>query len=52
VFNEPLALDMALDLLCERGYTAVLDYRKERQPDRVDLQTGNHIVGLVTCNRM
>ncbi len=33
-FNEKVAVDMALDLLTERGYTVVLDVRKEKQPSR------------------
>ena len=35
-FNEKVAVDMALDLLTERGYTVVLDVRKEKQPSRVE----------------
>ena len=38
--NEPSAIDMALDLLSERGYTTTLDYNKIQTPARVDLQTG------------
>ena len=34
VFNEKIAVDMALDLLTERGYTVVLDVRREKQPSR------------------
>ena len=34
VFQEKIAVDMALDLLTERGYTVVLDIRKEQRPSR------------------
>ena len=34
VFNEKIAVDMALDLLTERGYTVVLDIKKKQQPSR------------------
>uniref|UniRef100_A0A6A7G8R6 Adenylate kinase n=1 Tax=Hirondellea gigas TaxID=1518452 RepID=A0A6A7G8R6_9CRUS len=36
VFEEPEALNMALDLFTERGYTAVLDFHKRRHPQRID----------------
>lgn len=36
VFDEKNALNMALDLFSERGYTAVLDFHKRRYPQRVD----------------
>ena len=41
VFNEKIAVDMALDLLTERGYTVVLDIKKKQQPARVDPATGD-----------
>lgn len=31
---------MALDVLSERGYTTVLDLKKQRVPISVDLKTG------------
>jgi len=40
IFEQPQALSMALDLLCERGYTAVLDLQKRKIPMRVDSKTG------------
>ena len=43
VFNEKIAVDMALDLLTERGYTTVLDIKKKKQPAMVD-GSGNIIM--------
>jgi len=43
IFAESGALDMALDVLCERGYVVTLDYNKHRQPVRVDLSSGEII---------
>jgi adenylate kinase len=40
VFAQSGALAMALDLLCERGYTAVLDLQKRRIPEKVDVKSG------------
>ena len=34
VFNEKIAVDMALDLLTERGYNVVLDIKKKQQPSK------------------
>jgi adenylate kinase len=36
IFAEPNAIDMALDLLAERGYSVTLDYTKNRVPARVE----------------
>eukprot|EP00742_Colponemidia_sp_Colp-10_P003780 GILJ01004024.1.p1 GENE.GILJ01004024.1~~GILJ01004024.1.p1 ORF type:complete len:468 (-),score=80.76 GILJ01004024.1:200-1603(-) len=36
VFDEPLALDIALDLLAERGFIAILDYVRQDYPESVD----------------
>ena len=47
IFSEPGAIDMALDLLSERGYTITLDYNKISQPLRVDLQTGELINKII-----
>jgi adenylate kinase len=40
IFSESGAIDMALDLLSERGYTVTLDYNKNTLPMKVNLQTG------------
>lgn len=40
IFAEQNAMSMALDLLCERGYTVVLDLQKRRLPERVEAKTG------------
>jgi adenylate kinase len=40
LFAESGAIDMALDLLSERGFTAVLDVQKVYHPYRFDLSTG------------
>lgn len=47
IFSEPLAIDMALDLLSERGYSITLDYNKVLVPSSVNLQTGE-IINSVT----
>lgn len=39
--QQPMAVDMALDVLTERGFTCVLDVTKEPRPLRVNLQTGD-----------
>lgn len=36
VFTEPLAIDIALDLLVERGFNVVLDLQKTSVPERVN----------------
>jgi len=41
VFSQHGAIDMALDLLSERGYTTTLDYTKQQLPKKVDLATGD-----------
>ncbi|ETO10359.1 adenylate kinase, partial [Reticulomyxa filosa] len=38
--EEGLALRMVLDLLSERGYRVVLDYLKDKHPEKVDPSTG------------
>jgi adenylate kinase len=43
IFREAGAIDMALDLLSERGYTITLDYNKVLIPTSVDLKTGEII---------
>jgi adenylate kinase len=43
IFSQHGAIDMALDLLSERGYTTTLDYTKHLIPARVNLQTGEII---------
>lgn len=43
IFLEPGAIDMALDILTERGFTVTLDLRKTMQPIRVELKTGEII---------
>ena len=40
IFENPLALDMLLDVFSERGFHAVIDKRKEEVPESVDLKTG------------
>lgn len=46
VFQEHNAIDMALDCLCERGYTVVLDLTRKTRADRVNMKTGNFIYGI------
>ncbi|KAL0480294.1 hypothetical protein AKO1_007100, partial [Acrasis kona] len=36
IFNDPLALDMVLDILTERGYHVVLDYERKTTPISYD----------------
>jgi adenylate kinase len=43
VFEDPTAINMALDLLTERGYTVVLDLKKKYAADKVNLSTGEVI---------
>ncbi len=38
--NGGLPLTMALDVLSERGYRVVLDYLKEKIPEKINLETG------------
>jgi adenylate kinase len=40
LFNSPAAINMALDVLAERGYTCILDVVRESVPTRVNLATG------------
>ena len=42
-FFEELAIDMALDLLSERGYRVVLDYLRHTVPRKIDINTGSVI---------
>jgi adenylate kinase len=44
VLNEPLALPMLIDILCERGYTVAVDKQIHDVPERMDLKTG-----AITC---
>ena len=46
VFNEKVAINMALDLLTERGYTVVLDVKKKQKPEHIDLKTGEVIIKI------
>lgn len=41
-----LALRMVLDLLSERGYRVVLDYLKDKYPEKVDLHSGQIVCGI------
>lgn len=40
IFDNPLALAMALDIFAERGYKCVVDVRKNNIPESFDLETG------------
>ncbi len=44
VFNDPLALAMAIDIFSERGYHASINIWKENHPQKIDMQTGD-----ITC---
>jgi adenylate kinase len=43
IFNDPLALNMVLDVLTERGYQVILDSEKKLIPERID-PTTNEII--------
>ncbi|MCD0460568.1 nucleoside monophosphate kinase [Roseiconus lacunae] len=40
ILEDPLALQMLIDVFSERGYHAVIDIRRRTIPERFDLQTG------------
>ena len=40
ILQNPLALQMLIDIYSERGYHAVIDIRRREVPERVDLSTG------------
>ena len=40
LLEMPESINMALDVLAERGYTVVLDVMRERVPVRIDAATG------------
>jgi adenylate kinase len=40
LFEDPITIDMVLDILAERGYHAVYQLRSTPVPEKVDLQTG------------
>lgn len=44
LLDDPLALQMLIDIFSERGYHAVIDLRRREIPTQVDLQTG-----AITC---
>ncbi|TWT93879.1 nucleoside monophosphate kinase [Stieleria varia] len=44
MLDDPLALQMLIDVFSERGFHAVIDLRRREIPERIDLQTGE-----VTC---
>ena len=46
IFDQPLALEMLIDVFSERGFNAVIDKRKEEVPDSIDLSTGK-----ITCRQ-
>lgn len=39
IFNDPLALNMVLDVLTERGYHVILDYERKLIPTKLDPTT-------------
>jgi len=43
IFNDPLALNMVLDVLTERGYHVILDYERKLIPTKLD-PTTNEII--------
>ncbi len=45
LLSEPMALDMLLDVLCERGYSVVLDYQKPKSVVSMDPATGQFNLG-------
>ncbi|KAA5542802.1 nucleoside monophosphate kinase [Roseiconus nitratireducens] len=44
LLDNPLALQMLIDVFSERGYHAVIDLRRRAIPERIDLKTGEIIV--------
>lgn len=44
LLDDPLALQMLIDIFSERGYHAVIDIRRREVPQQIDLKTGE-----VTC---
>ena len=40
MLDDPLALQMLIDIFSERGYYASIDLRRREIPDKIDLQTG------------
>jgi adenylate kinase len=40
LLDDPLALQMLIDVFSERGYHAVIDVRRQELPERVNLNTG------------
>jgi adenylate kinase len=40
ILENPLALQMLIDVFSERGYHAVIDLRRREIPEKIDLQTG------------
>lgn len=40
LLDDPLALQMLIDIFSERGYHAVIDLRRRSIPERINLQTG------------
>lgn len=43
LLDEPLAVDMALDILIERGFVTILDVQKVHKPVQVNINTGEII---------
>ena len=46
IFDQPLALEMLIDVFSERGFHAVIDKRREEVPESFDLKTGK-----ITCRQ-
>jgi adenylate kinase len=47
IFDRPLAVDMALDILAERGFFVHYDYHTEYVPFQMDPKTGH-----ITCSQL
>jgi len=41
VFDEPMAVDMVIDILSERGYRVMYELLRQPIPERIDLETGS-----------
>jgi adenylate kinase len=41
LLDDPLALQMLIDIFSERGYHAVIDIRRREVPEKIDLDTGH-----------
>lgn len=41
LFDEAMSIDMAIDILSERGYRAMYELKRHSIPERVDLASGN-----------